>query len=735
MNVVLFYEYRSWSGIPYRVELIDAETPDTEPTYEVAGVGAELNYEGDEQLYPYTPFLHSKLDAYFEIRDDAIENAVLDGLLSSSNEGRFFLRLYKFDSLEWLGVVLPEQIELPRKPKPYNITISASDGLKRLENKEVPIEAKYSRSITTEIIAILNYTDLEQFYSLQDEFLSIASEYYPSNDQDWIGRDPLLNVRYEDPDAVNIIERKDAVDQWTDLYERLKMLLITFGLRIQFTRGRYYIIQIDAVGDGNWKFHNYTKNTVLDNLNPANIVGGSASTETVTNTKVIDCPVQELEGGTVSYTPVVRKVTTTVNIQNVAIVRTYISDFSVGPQIGSVIPTSGVTDLLIYLPVRFEATLNSGSFPPQFFQVFEITVQIGNQYYNFSNQTWSTTQNSNVFRTQTGALAILGKYYFHFPSPQRLLIENIPAAGGNLFITIKGRLEDFNGNVLSNITTGVVEGTIRGKYHNPNANPSGNNSDVTTDVQLGTNLDSTFTVNLESRKLADVFTYSTPGRLINTRSFGATELWHRFLPSTLSGSLTFLVLSAIFRRQQKPLAQYSLGFMEEDISPINTLRLTPDDVITIIQRGTWNTERGEWDLTLMQVDTYADEVTPTLENGFEKERELTIFDATNKFNKTGFDPVRTQLILGYTSQQVSPTDDVINLFNPITSSVAQAGDKIAITSPNTNITEILTLDDPWDAGVPELNVIPNTLQNTYPPGSYLTLTVETLAARITALEP
>jgi len=729
MKILAHYDYTSWGGDAYTVELVDAEgTPGT--SLEVQGRGARLSYEGDEELHPYTPILYSKLEAYFMVNDDM--EAILVGLLQSPKEGRYYLRLLRFGSLEWLGVIQPEQIEWPRTNKPFEVAISATDGLKLLKNKKVPVPALNSASFTTEIIYILAQTGLQQFYQDGDLYVSIACEYYPQNTAASTGEDQLRISRMVKSEVLYLVENDDGDDEWVDLLTRLKDTLQTFGLRACFNQGRYYLIQVDAYSLEAFNLHNYSKDfrTPAD---PTSISAGSTTTTELAPEKNINNSSQELRGGTQSYTPVIRRVATTLQDKRVISPRSFYSTINNTVRIGNLLSTTSADSLMISLDVNlFTQASDPTDYPSWFDVIFTVTLKVGSFYYTPNGTSiWGTAQHSfDISRTAFSPGTASANFALSSNPGQPYLMYIWPlTVSGNIDITITGRLEK-SGQPIPGISQGNTQGTMSAGY-------SSRVNNDTVDVELGTNFDSSFTVELPRRSIIDNGAVNSPGTLqtfdLVNNNWEPPSQWSRFRPSTLQGTLTFLILNALYRRQQRPLQLFNISLIAEDIRAINVLLM--EGKRAILQRGDWDTERGEWSGTWIEVGVYDDSVSPTQDTRLPDPKQGlgTSSGTSNKFNKRTGKAQGSHLRVAYTQGQVSGTPGTITLKSSTGVDLGNTGDLVQIINPVTGDAEILELGAAWSASDSSLTVN-GSLSNTYPDGSLITLSISSLASRITALE-
>lgn len=729
MKVLAYYNYTSWGGDAYLLELVDAEAT-TGSAIETEGRGAKLSYEGDEELHPYTPILYSKLEAYFMVNDDL--EAILVDLLQSPKEGRYYLRLFRFGSLEWLGVIQPEQIEWPRTAKPYEVAISATDGIKLLENKQVPVPDANSASFTTELIYILAQSGLQQFYGAGDTYVSIACEYYPQSTTASTGEDQLRISRMVDSSSLYLVENDDGDDKWTDLHTRLKDTLVTFGLRLCFNQGHYYILQVDAYSMESFRIHNYTKDFRTFN-DPRTISAGSTSFSSYAPEKNINNASQELAGGTQSYTPVIRRVTTTLEDKRVISPRSVYASINNTVRIGNLLSTTSADSLMISLDVDLFTQASSPSdYPGWFDVVFTVTLKVGSYYYNPNGAgIWSTTASSFTVSRNAYAPGTSSASFAMSSNPgQPYIIYIWPlTVSGSIDLTITGRLEK-NGQAVPNVSFGNTQGTVSARY-------SSRVNNDTVDVELGTNTDSSYTVKLANRKIIDNGAINTPGTLetfnLNTTTWEPPQTWSRFRPSTLQGTLSFLVLNAIYRRQQKPLQIFNIAIISEQVRAVNVLLM--EGKRAILQRGEWDTETGEWSGSWIEIGTYDASVAPDENIRLPDPQQGigTSSGTNNKFNKRTGKAQGSHLKVAYTSGTVSGTPGSISLASATGIAVGGTGDLVQIINPVTGAAETLELAAAWAASDSSISVN-GSLSNTYPDGSLLTLSVSSLASRITALE-
>jgi len=733
MSTVLFYTAVSYSGIEWQVNLIDTMKPGASAV-ETAGVAPRFSYEGDSELHPYVPIIFSKCSADFLVQDEDQENIILDAL-RSDRENRFFMEVLKGGAVEWRGIILAEQIEWPRQGKPFKVTMSATDGLKRLENVETGL---FIASFTEQIRGILAKTELDVLYGSTEPYFSIAADYWDINHEHaYTSKDPLRYTRIRDSETLYLKEDEDDVNQekYANYLQRLKDILELFGLQLKLTRGRFILFQLDMYGQGTVLLNNYTKDIDFQS-NPNNVATGSATTEILQTALNVNNEEQERAGGTQSFAPVIRRVNSVIDNKLILYPRSQFANIQNGIGLGSVLNTTSNDTLLLRLEVNLFVSASSLSAFPSVFDVnFDVTIQVGSSYYDDSGNTpiWSSTPVTNrVSRRAFPPVSTSANYSMSFVSSQPYDFYMYPVSvQGAVTVTVTGQVRDVQGNAISGVSAGSTSGYMELRYTNA-VNPD------EVSVQFGSNTNSSYEVDLPRRQMVVNSGILNPGTLqiYDGSNWVFSTEWKRFSANGIGGSLTFLVMSAIYRRQQKSLLIYNLTLINASIDPMRLLNM--DQAGFILQRGEYNTETDEWSGSWIEYleydETAGGGLDPIYTNEPAQGRISAAAGNNGRGNKRSENTNGAHLPISYTADPLDGTITSIPITSSTGSGMAQADDELLITNPVNGLSERLTLSAAWTGSLTDVPVASTTLDRSYPAGSIVSIPIPQLAARLYALE-
>jgi len=729
MSTVLYYEAVSYSGVSWRVNLIDTEKPGATPV-ETAGVAPVFNYEGESELHPYTPILFSKVSAEFLVQDND-QLSLIEDALQSDKEDRFYLEVLKEGSVEWRGIILSEQVVLPRQAKPFKVAISATDGLKLLERKEDPL---FIASFTEQLRGLLVATKIANIYSTSEPYFTVAADYWDINHGPaFTAADPLRYTRILNSETHYLIEQEDTRDKYVNYLQRLKDILHLFGLQLKMCRGRYVIFQLDIYDQGTVLLHNYTKD--IDFLNNTQVATGSATTEIFTSALNVINEEQELEGGEQSYAPPVRQVNAVLDNKLILYPRTQFANIQNGIGLGSVLNTTSNDTLLLRLEVNlFVSGSSLSAFPAVFDVIFEVTIKVGSSYYDDSGNTpvWSTTPVSNtVSRRAFPPVTTSANYSMSFISSQPYDFFMYPVSvNGAVTVTVTGRVQDVQGNTISGVSAGGTSGYMELLYTNA-VNPD------EVSVTFGTNQESSYEIDLPRREIIVNNGILNPATLQiydGSNWIYSTE-WKRFSSNGVGGSLTFLVMSALYRRQQRTLHVYNISLINASNDALRLLNM--DDKGFILQRGTYNTETDVWNGSWIEYLAYDDSTGTGLSPLYRNPKSPGLQPAAGnngQSNKRAETSNSGTVPLAYTNATLQGTISTVEISASTGRDLAQTEDRILIINPVNGQSEELILTAPWTASATDLSVQSTSLERSYPPGSQISIPLFQLAARITALE-
>ncbi|MDR9442881.1 MAG: hypothetical protein RI842_09180, partial [Schleiferiaceae bacterium] len=344
LATLLHYSYKDYQGNDYTISLIDTQANAAGSGTEVAGRAATLQYEGDSDLHPYVPILYGKMDAYFEVPTQAVEDIIVNAL--TGDENRYLLHMERNGDAFFIGVVQAEQVELPRAGRPYAFKISATDGLKRLENERGAVPGDMTRPIVNNMLYFLNQSPVAALYSAGDPFMQVSSQYWEEDMDDayTVTVDPLRRYAIQSTNDLYLEENNDGDDRYRSHLHRLKDICHAFGLQLYFQEGLYKFIQLDQKRTGTLRLHTYTVDFKAVKGDPTNTFTGTASYQAAATVLNVDNENNERAGGTASFMPQVRQVNTTEKDRLRLYPRSFFSDLDSSPVSLLTIPASTSAD-------------------------------------------------------------------------------------------------------------------------------------------------------------------------------------------------------------------------------------------------------------------------------------------------------------------------------------------------------------------------------------------------------
>ncbi len=248
--------YSTLQNVYWTCELIDINYPSTgvSQVIELFGECFEIEYQqqSDER---FTPIKGSDCKLSCVITDNATGTNLLSWINSTINatkEDQYFINIKKNGEPFWYGVILSDLNTQEDASKPFQYTITATDGLKRLETKPLQIVEDeiltYTGRIrfTTFLFEILKLTPL--YLSDVTILFSTAVNWY----EDGMGsiedyKDPLEYSKI----AANTFADKEENEKLVskNAYEILEAICEQWGLRIMLSEGYFRIYQVNIYDD------------------------------------------------------------------------------------------------------------------------------------------------------------------------------------------------------------------------------------------------------------------------------------------------------------------------------------------------------------------------------------------------------------------------------------------------------------------------------------------------------
>lgn len=245
MAVRLYSEFKSDTGQLFKIEIHDTDFIGTASTFNVAGNGFSLKYEGAIDNI-VSPIIGSECEVSAYNTTSAFDLFIID--LKAHQENRFFLRIYKdvAENLFWTGIITQDLIVVEDIDKPYIFRISATDGIGHLANKEYTATALTTlNEVIYDSVEAIGLADL---YRTLDIYFATSVNVWDSAQTYSITEDVTTITRF------NALIYKDVDNDGNPIYSTyldiLREMCIAFGARFYQADGIFhfeqYIERVDA---------------------------------------------------------------------------------------------------------------------------------------------------------------------------------------------------------------------------------------------------------------------------------------------------------------------------------------------------------------------------------------------------------------------------------------------------------------------------------------------------------
>ena len=232
----------------------------------------EYGGRGDDFL---KPLKGSRVVFSFMAEDNADLSFIDD--VASTQEQRFYVRLYRDGSLYWQGPILQDLMRVPYTSFPAAVEIQAICGLARLKGLKVPV-VNYS-NILDAIAEILRRLDSGQLWASTDDFIRTSVRWYEDRTYTStppVGLDTLAYSRLQ-AKFTNYTFNNDGEKLYRPLDELLGTILRAFGARIFLADGLWVIEQIGEVANSPSRYNVYERDYNYSSGDPSAASGISST--------------------------------------------------------------------------------------------------------------------------------------------------------------------------------------------------------------------------------------------------------------------------------------------------------------------------------------------------------------------------------------------------------------------------------------------------------------------------
>lgn len=236
MATVVKGTVESVSGVDYNVYL-DNGAPDASGTL-LSVRSAKLTYRSETEDVD-AHLLTSKMSITFAVRN-ATELALFDGLIDAK-ELQYKIRIEREGSLWWVGFVLLDLVSVDFAQFPFDVKISATDGISRLKSIDYEIGSLTEfATIKEHLFNVLTQMPLSDYYGATDEYLRVHSTLVPE------GMTPGVNIFNKvrvGIKALRTVDKRGRV-KYTSYYNALLEFLQLINARMVYSQGRYFVTEI-----------------------------------------------------------------------------------------------------------------------------------------------------------------------------------------------------------------------------------------------------------------------------------------------------------------------------------------------------------------------------------------------------------------------------------------------------------------------------------------------------------
>ncbi len=238
MAVRLYSEFKSDTGQLFKVEIHDTDFTGTASTFNVAGDGFTLKYEGGIDNI-VAPVVGSECQISAFNTTSAFDLFITD--LKAHQEDRFFVRILKdvAENLYWTGVIVQDLITIEDVSKPYIFQISAVDGIGHLKNKEYTSTAV--TTINEFIEGSVNAIGLADLYDTLDIYYATTINVWDSAHIYSISEDVTTLTRFNALVYKNV--DNDGTPIYSTYFDILVELCTSFGARFYQANGIFHFEQ------------------------------------------------------------------------------------------------------------------------------------------------------------------------------------------------------------------------------------------------------------------------------------------------------------------------------------------------------------------------------------------------------------------------------------------------------------------------------------------------------------
>lgn len=248
-------EFKDNAGTEWKAEIYDTTYGGLAYTFTLAENGFTVEHEFIDDKPLISPFCKKTVTLKLQLSEnDGALLALIDDL-PNGLEDQYYLLLYKKVSGTyrkwWIGMILTDICEYDDYQR-FVFTISAKDGLNRLENFEYPL-ADISGNTVNELLAIkyaLSICGVERFYGTSDPYIAVAINWHEVNQDKSLNS--LVYTLVQKQSFIQDLEQQEA----KIALKGIEDILLSYGASLRFEDGMWRITQIEVQNSNviTWEF-------------------------------------------------------------------------------------------------------------------------------------------------------------------------------------------------------------------------------------------------------------------------------------------------------------------------------------------------------------------------------------------------------------------------------------------------------------------------------------------------
>jgi len=244
----------------WKVEIIDTDHPNTNPPDELPPLaeGVQITWGSDRDIHE--PLIAS--EAEINVYSDSGFFVWAVNTLSISDEGRFYLKVYKNDAIFWRGIILSDRFEWQDTGDPVKIKIRAICGIGRLKSIKIN-----PNDVLDAFVNILRYYNRllsiasgnMSLYADGERFISTSMFWFETEMPITLGTgDPLRYISFNGRGISSKVNTQNGETAYTNYYDLLKVLLLNFGCNVAMSDGCWRIWQYPALNGTGTSIRQYS---------------------------------------------------------------------------------------------------------------------------------------------------------------------------------------------------------------------------------------------------------------------------------------------------------------------------------------------------------------------------------------------------------------------------------------------------------------------------------------------